>query len=213
MEKLLNALFESSIGRKWVMAITGIGAMLFLIMHLSGNLLFYLGPETINHYAEWLHSQPFLPFAEAGLGAVFVFHIVFSILLTIQNRKAKGRHYAVSASAGERTLASKSMILSGILILAYILFHVWGMRFGPDSDLLIYDRMVKILKNPLWNLCYLIGILFVGIHLSHGASSSIQSLGLRFPKYERLIKLGGGFFALSITLGFASFPAYIWFCK
>ncbi len=210
--KLLNALLDSSIGRKWVMALTGMGALLFLITHLSGNLLFFRGPEFINHYAEWLHAQPFLPFAEAGLACVFVFHIVFSVLLTIQNVRAKSRGYAVSASAGERTLASKTMIVSGLVILAYILFHVWGMRFGPDSDLTTYDRIVAVLKNPVWNVCYLVGVLFVGLHLSHGASSSVQSLGLRFPQYERLIKMGGSLLALAITLGFASFPAYVWFC-
>lgn len=195
-----------------MMALSGIGAMLFLIVHLGDNLLFYAGPETLNAFAHLLHSLPILPLIEAGLAAVFILHIVFSILVTLENKKARDVPYAVTETAGESTLASRTMMISGFVILLFLLFHLWSMKWSHFSELLAYERIVTVLSNPVYALLYIIGILVVGFHLSHGTSSSLQSMGLRFPQYEKEIKFAGKAFAGFITLGFVSIPIYIQLC-
>lgn len=209
--KMINSLFKSSIGRKWIMSITGLGAFTFLIVHLAENLLFFCGRDTLNKYAEWLHSLPFLPVLELGLASVFTLHIILSIIVTLQNRKARGsQKYLVSNNAGERTLMSQTMMISGAIVLIFILIHVWSMKWSQYSELLCYDRIIAIVTHPFFATVYSIGIFFVGFHLAHGIASAFQSLGLVCDSQRRSLKIFSTLFAALLSLGFFSIIINIW---
>jgi succinate dehydrogenase / fumarate reductase cytochrome b subunit len=207
----LKLLVSSSVGKKLFAAITGMGALLFLITHLGGNLLILFGKSAFNDYAHLLHSFPFLFLIEIGLGATFILHIVFTVMVTLENRRARPLAYDTFKAGGGRTLASSTMIYSGAVILPFILFHIWGMIFSPaaSTEGSIYDVVHAVLKPIGSLLFYLIGIVSLGLHLSHGISSSFQSMGLNNKSYGPLLKclgfgcawfLAGGFAIIAIVV-------------
>ena len=125
--RLAVALVKSSVGRKAVMAVTGAGAIVFLIVHLAGNTKLFNGAPAFDGYAHFLHSLEILPLLELLLGVMFLAHISFGIWLTIQNWTARPSRYAVDRSEGNRSLASSTMIYSGLVILAFMVTHLWAM--------------------------------------------------------------------------------------
>lgn len=193
------------------MAVTGLGAIGFLIVHMGGNLFIFRGQDQINSYAHHLHSLPFLPVLEVSLFALFAAHIILSIVVTLQNQNARPIRYAVNASAGASNLSSSTMIYSGIAILAFIAFHIWHMKFSHSAHVDEYIKVTSILGHPIITIGYILGILAVGLHLFHGANSAFQSLGLRYPKFDYIVEVGGRVCALTITFGFISIPVYVWF--
>ncbi len=220
MKWLLNAL-TSSVGRKFVMGITGLLLCGFLVVHLAGNLLLYVGAEEYNQYAHALHKQDkLLIFAEAGLFALFAAHILIAGRLVLDNRNARKHQYAVKQSkidsANNHKLASADlwMALSGVVILGFILVHLADMTLKIRPDFSYhgkepYEIAMMVLGNRWSKYIYAIGTLVLTAHLSHGVSSAFQSLGINHPKYNPIIRWGGFIFAIVIGLGFMSLP--LWF--
>ncbi|MBI4061044.1 MAG: succinate dehydrogenase cytochrome b subunit [Elusimicrobia bacterium] len=206
---------ESSIGKKIMVAAAGLLLCGFLAAHLLGNLLMFAGGGAFNAYAEALEHNPLLPLAEIGLVALFVLHIILSVRATVINRAARPEGYRVYRGKGARTPGSRTMALTGTLILVFIVVHVATFKFdlgglkGPD----LYGHVLGWFANPWYAAFYVLAVGGVGLHLSHGAQSAIQTFGVSHPRYTPLLKTAGLGFAFLIFLGFASLPVYFGFVQ
>ncbi|MFN0197254.1 MAG: succinate dehydrogenase cytochrome b subunit [Planctomycetaceae bacterium] len=213
MNWLIRAL-SSSVGKKFVMAITGLLLCGFLVVHLAGNVLLYVGPEAYNAYAHKLHSQEgLIKIAEVGLAALFGLHIFLAISLTRANVKARDVEYLRNETKlddpNPRKRASNWMGVTGLVILGFLLLHLTDFTIeardfeyeGKEP----FDKAIMILKNPITAGVYLVGCAALLIHLLHGFASAFQSLGLKHPKVRDLINRASWIFAFAIGFGFASF--------
>lgn len=185
---------KSSIGKKSVMAASGLLLGLFLLTHLAGNATAFLGRETFNAYAAKLHTMGLLiKFLEAGLLTVFIIHVSFGLNLYFENLAARPSRYAVANSGGGRTLASRTMPYTGLLILIFIFYHLARFHFGSASS---PSELVRAnLSLPLPAIYYVFSLAILTLHISHGFWSMTQTMGLSHPKYERLST------GLSLSLG------------
>ncbi|OGR93288.1 MAG: hypothetical protein A2V88_16425 [Elusimicrobia bacterium RBG_16_66_12] len=185
----------------------------FLITHLAGNMFMFGGANAFNHYAEALESNPFLPLAEIGLAALFLLHIALTIRAKFANMAARPVAYEVYQGKGARTPGSSTMAATGALILAFIVIHVATLKFevggskGPD----LFAHVTGWFKNPLYAGFYILAVAGVGLHLSHGVQSAIQTLGVSHPRYTPMFRKLGLLFAVAISVGFASLPIYFGF--
>lgn len=217
---LLLRLWQSSLGKKYVMAVTGLGLFLFVIIHMLGNLQIYLGPEHLNAYARALKSTPALLWgARTGLLFIAILHITAAAQLTRANRQARPVSYLQKKPVAS-TFASRTMIISGLVLLAFILFHLAHFTIGlvnPDYMELrdtmgrhdVYRMMVTGFSNPFISLFYLVSMGLLLFHLSHGVSSLFQSLGLRSKKIVGVLDKFARVTALVLFLGNASIPLSI----
>ena len=223
--KSLCQFWNSSIGKKLVVALTGAMLVAFLIGHLIGNLLIFQGPHAMNDYAEFLHTMLHgqgVWIARIGILVAFVLHIYATIELTRQNRAAKTGKYEHDATV----VASKSsriMIWSGLVVLAFVVFHIlhFTVRISPELANLpdpdsparhdAWAMVIKGFQNPLASIFYIIAITLLCSHLSHGIASIFQTLGLRSRKSsDALAKLSLGI-AIVLWLGFVSVPLSVMF--
>ena len=203
------------------MAVTGVVLILFVLGHLLGNLQIFLGPEWINGYAEHLRELgPLLWIIRGGLLLVVLLHIYYTIQLAIENRRARPERYRRKDTV-KATLASRSMALSGLVLLAFIIYHllqftvrVTDPRFSvlPKDSLGHYDvysMMVLGFSSPLESGFYILAMFLLTLHLSHGSSSFFQSLGLNNHKLAPRLELGGKIFAWLLFFGYSSIPAAV----
>ena len=207
----------SSIGTKATMAVTGLLILLFVIAHLLGNLQIYLGPEPINRYAAFLKSVPEILWGmRIGLALVFVVHIVSALRLTFQNRAARPVRYAVRRPQ-EADLPARTLILSGLLVLAFVLYHLAHFTLGithPEQfhhvDELgrhdVFRMMVLGFREPSVTGLYLAAMAALGFHLWHAIGNLFQTLGWSTPRYRPFLATGGRVLALALVLGNASIP-------
>lgn len=219
--------FKSTIGRKVIMAISGICLMLFIVVHLGGNLTLFVSPELFNNYAHKLESLgPLLYVAEAGLLAIFLFHVITAFLVHAEKKRARPDRYDVVASKGgpsKSTVASRSMIYTGIILLLFIPAHIWMFKFNagqPFEYSQVDDAKVKDLysvvatafKNPYIAFGYAAVMLLLGMHLRHGFWSALQSLGAMCPRGSAFIYTAGLVFAVLMAGGFLVLPLWFYFC-
>lgn len=220
MKRLIRAC-SSTIGKKFVIAITGLLLCGFLVVHLSGNLLLYVGPKAYNDYAHSLHEKAaLLAVAEIVLLALFLVHLFLALQISRENWAARKRRYRLKVSKIQDRRSplirpENFMIVSGLIVLSFILLHLVDMRFAarPDVDYTAFGdneaaRTIAILATPLSAFGYTIGVTLLGLHLGHGFASLFQTLGLNHPKYAALIHWVGVIFAAVIALGFVSFPVF-----
>lgn len=204
---------ESSIGKKIMAALAGFLLSGFLITHLAGNMFMFVGGPAFNHYAEALESNPLLPLAEIGLAALFLLHVALTLRAKFANMAARPVAYESYQGKGARTLGSSTMAATGALILAFIVIHVATLKFevggskGPD----LFEHVTGWFKNPLYAGFYVLAVAGVGLHLSHGVQSAIQTLGVNHPRYTPMFKKLGLLFAVAVSVGFASLPVYFGF--
>jgi succinate dehydrogenase / fumarate reductase cytochrome b subunit len=214
---------SSSIGKKLIMAITGLALCGFLVAHLGGNLLLYVGEESYNHYAHTLHAQKLLlPIAEVGLLILFVGHIWLAIKTKFENDDARPVGYAMRQSKLDEgplaAPASSIMFATGIIVLLFLLLHLADFKFearhtSEIEDLKPYAKAVVLLRDPLTFVVYIVGSLVLGYHLLHGFQSAFQTLGINHPKYMPFIKFVSLVFAIIVAVGFGSFPFWAWAFK
>ncbi|MEQ1852825.1 MAG: succinate dehydrogenase cytochrome b subunit [Chthoniobacteraceae bacterium] len=212
--------FRSSIGKKLIVAVTGAMLLGFVIVHLIGNLQFFAGPHVINEYGTKLRSLPFgglWVFRIVMLGTVLL-HIATTIMLVKENRAAKGRGYERRASV-QAKLATRLMALSGIILLSYIVFHLLhftthsvdpayaGWKDGPDHD--VYRMIVAGFSNTAISIFYIVAMVLLAMHLSHGAASLFQTLGLRTKKMASYLGLCAQVSAWLICAGYISIPVAV----
>ena len=217
----ISSFLSSSIGRKIVVALTGIILILFVIGHLLGNLQIFLGPEWINGYSEHLRELgPLLWVIRAFLLATVLIHIYATIRLAIDNRRARPKAYKKKQHV-KATFASRHMVMSGLIVLAFIIYHlahftvrVTDKRFGllkadPLGHYDVYSMMVYGFQNYYVSAFYVLGLFLLALHLSHGASSFFQSLGLNDKKLTPRLALAGRIFAWLLFVGYVSIPVAI----
>lgn len=217
---LIIRLWQSSLGKKYVMAITGLGLFLFVIVHMLGNLQIYLGEDAINAYAHALKSMPVVLWgARIGLLTIVALHITAALQLASQNRKARPISYndnKVLASS----VANRTILFSGLIILAFIIFHLAHYTLGiVDPEIMtyidnygrpdVYRMMILGFSNPFVSLFYIVSMGLLLFHLSHGVSSLFQSLGLRSKKTVNVMDKFAKGSALVIFLGNCSIPLSI----
>lgn len=221
------AFAKSSIGRKIIVALTGLALVLFLAGHLTGNLLIFAGREAFNDYAQFLHEALHgagVWFARIGLLACLLLHVWFTILLTKENKTARSRY--AHEDTVQASKSSRIMIWSGTTILAFIIFHLLHFTVKAGTDFSSYIdqdylassgearhdawRMVIVgFQNPLIVLFYIIAMTCLCSHLSHGVASIFQTLGLRSKKTAMPIKILSNLYAVVIYVGFISIPLAI----
>ena len=218
---VLAALLHSSVGRKIIVAITGLILILFVIGHLLGNLQIFLGPEWINAYSQHLRDLgPLLWLVRIVLLATVILHIYFTILLAIENRRARPEAYA-DRNYIKASWASRHMVVSGLVVLAFIIFHLLhftARKFNPQFPLLkldplnrydVYSMMVYGFQNVYVSIFYIVGLFLLTLHLTHGSSSFFQSLGLNNQKLTPRLAVGGRIFAWLLFIGYTSIPVAV----
>jgi succinate dehydrogenase / fumarate reductase, cytochrome b subunit len=204
---------RSSIGRKAVVALTGLALIGFLVVHLAGNMTFFADSDgaTFDAYADTIGNNPLLPLAEIGLVVLFLVHMGLAVRLTLENKKARSKGYMVSKAHGGRTPGSRTMIFTGVIVLLFVILHLAHFRLQKGDDVSMASLVRFELSRPLGAGAYVVGLLALGLHLSHGFQSSLQTLGLNHPKYTPLVKVLGYGLAGLLTVGFLLFPLTIFF--
>ena len=216
---LLSRGYRSSLGKKYVMAVTGLLLFLFVIVHMAGNLQVYLGQGPMNAYAELLKSRPGLLWtARAGLFVIAVLHIISALQLAAENRAARPQPYAEGKPIA--SLASRTILLSGLIVFAFIVYHLMHFTFGvtnPDfmdlHDALgrhdVYAMVIEGFRNPFVSVFYIISMGLLCMHLSHGVSSLFQSLGIRRKSTVAAFNRFAQIAAILIFIGNCSIPISI----
>jgi succinate dehydrogenase / fumarate reductase cytochrome b subunit len=213
---------ESTVGRKLLMSVTGLAMIGFVIVHLLGNLSVYAGPDAINAYSAALHRLgPVVWAFRLVLLAALVVHIFFGVQLTLENSAAKPEPYAVKKSL-HTTFAARNMIWTGLLIAAFIAYHLLHFTFqvtNPGTSALhhhdalgrpdVFMMVVSGFRNGLISSAYVGAMAMLGLHLSHSIQSLFQTLGLNSARTFPVIEKGGSITALLLALGFVSIPIVI----
>lgn len=208
----LTTTLGSSIGKKLMMAVTGLSFIGFLAAHLAGNLTVYGGADAFNSYAEHLQALgPLLNVARAVLLTLFVIHIIAGLVLFLQNLKARPQRYHQYKSPGGRTLGSATMPYTGLLILMFVIFHLMNFTFVDKTGTTVFQIVSTAFQNPVYVGMYILAMAIVAIHVSHGFWSLFQTLGLNHAKYMPAIMTAGILLSLIFGLGFGFLPIYISF--
>ena len=215
MNNLKNTL-NSSIGKKYVMAATGLFLCIFLLEHLYGNMLLYKADQGIafNEYSHTLVHSILIRIVEVVLFGAIIVHIIQALNLTQQNNNARKIKYAVSKVDETSNWFSRNMGLTGSIILFFIVVHLYTffVPYRITHEVTNSALAVKLaFQNGLYSTFYIIAISILGFHLNHGFQSAFQSLGFNNKNYMPLLKKAGTGFAILITVGFASFPILFYF--
>jgi succinate dehydrogenase / fumarate reductase cytochrome b subunit len=216
-------ILSSSVGTKLLIGLTGLGLFVYMLLHVAGNVIIFFGPDAFNEYSHVLISNPLIVPIEIGLLLVFLLHIYKTVAMWVHNKAARPVAYEKRALAGHtsrKSLASSTMIASGLIIAFFVIVHVKQFKFGTfylvagsESIRDLYRTEIEVFRNPLWVVFYVMGTLLVGLHLRHGISSAFQSLGLDHPRYTRRLVLWGIVFAVLIAGGLGVIPIWVYFTK
>ena len=213
--------FKSSVGRKSLMAVTGLVLITFVIAHLSGNFLVYGGRDALNNYAVLLRTFPkVLWTARIVLLCLAVIHIGTGLSLVLENRRARPVKYAKESTI-QASIASRTMALTGLVILFYVIYHILHITLGVvHSDLYShmdgqgrpdpYTTLIQSFQNPVIGGVYIASMFFLALHLSHAVPSLFQTLGWNSPRFDRFFKTVGAVFAVILFFGYSSIPVSIW---
>jgi succinate dehydrogenase / fumarate reductase cytochrome b subunit len=216
-------LWQTAVGKKWIMAITGVMLMGFVFAHAVGNLKMYLGPADFDHYSEFLREilVPILPrtiflwLLRIGLIAAFVFHIWAAASLTAMNRKANAP-YVSRRDYVAANFAARTMRWTGIIILLFLIWHLadltWGLKPIAPSDWTrgeAFNNVTESLERVGVAIFYVIANIALGIHLFHGSWSLFQSLGLNNPRFNKARRYFATGFAVLVAAMNISFPIMI----
>lgn len=210
---------QSSIGRKQIVATTGLMLILFLCGHLMGNLFIFAGPEAFNKYAAKLaHLRPGLFFIEAGLAFIFLIHMYYTFTLVAENRRARGIKYAVESSK-ERSLTARLMPLTGFVLLAFVVWHLKDFTFTEHHgqralltdglDYGLYGIVYNSFTDPIHAFLYILAMGAVGLHITHGLQSFLQTFGFMTASNAGSIKKISRTLGVGIAAAFSSIPVYI----
>lgn len=210
-------LFESSVGTKLLIGATGLFLFVYLIIHIAGNLVILGGPDLFNRYAAALAGNPLIPVIEVVLLLGLLAHAFKAVTMYFDNRKARPVGYVRKRNAGhtsQKTLASSTMILSGLWLLAFLVLHVKAFRFGPHYEREgvhdLYRLEFENLENPLIVAFYVLSMVLVGSHLWHGVASGLQSLGVNHPVWTPRFRAFGKFMAMVIAAGFIAIVVWVY---
>ncbi len=208
---------NSSIGKKFMMAITGSFLLIFLIIHLIGNITLFFGPNAFNGYVKALDViKPLIRVIELVLLAAFVIHILNGFKLWLENKRARGVNYKVSGSSENSDVFSRTMFLTGSIIFIFLVTHLgtffWRFNVHDPMGLALehqyYEIVVYFFSLWWYAVLYVIAMIFLGYHLNHGFQSAFQTFGWNHNRYTPIIKKIGTIYAIIMAAGFASMPIY-----
>jgi succinate dehydrogenase / fumarate reductase, cytochrome b subunit len=216
----LRRVFSSSIGTKLLIGLTGVLLFAYMLLHLAGNVVIFLGRDIFNEYSHFLISNPLIVPIEIALLLIFLLHVYKTVRMWMENQAARPVRYQKKELAGHtsrKSFASSTMIASGLLLVLFIVVHVKQFKFGTfymaagsESVRDLYRTEVEVFRNPLWVLFYVMGPLLVGLHLRHGISSAFQSLGFDHPRYTKRLVVTGIVLAILIGGGLAIIPVWVY---
>ena len=214
-------LYQSAVGKKWAMAITGVMLLGFVLIHMIGNLKAYLGPEDLNHYGEWLReiAMPALPrtaflwLMRIGLIGAFAVHMHAAWALTRMNHRARPTKYASGRDYVAANFASRTMRWTGIIVFLFVVFHLADLTWGSANPEFVrgepYQNMVASFSRVPVALTYVIANLALSVHIFHGAWSLFASLGVSNPRIVSFRRAFATAFAAVILIGNVSFPVMV----
>ncbi len=213
--------WKSAVGKKWVMAVSGIVLLGYVLAHMIGTLKVFLGMQQINTYAEWLRTlgEPAFPRTvvlwamRTVLILAFVFHIVAAYQLTRINQKARPVKYQSPRDYAAANFASRTMRWTGIIIALFLVYHLLDQTWGPANPHFVrgdpYDNLFYSFQRVPVAIVYIIANIALGIHIFHGAWAMFNSLGINNPKYNLWKRYFASGFAVLITVGYVSMPLLI----
>lgn len=214
---------KSSVGRKYIMGISGLIWLGFVLAHMAGNMLILISPDVYNIYGHAIVSnKPVLYGAETVLILALFLHVATAVSLTIENRKSKGSRYAVPASGAKAsTIASRTMGMQGSVILAFVILHLATFKYGTHYDTIVdgvkmrdlHRLIVEVFQQPGYVAWYVVALVLLMFHLSHGAHSIFQSFGFLERKMQQPLKKIAWAYAIIVAAGFLSQPAYVFLLK
>ncbi|MDZ4699610.1 MAG: succinate dehydrogenase cytochrome b subunit [Rhodothermales bacterium] len=219
----IRSLFSSPVGKKILTGITGLGLILFVLMHVSGNLSYFNSSDAYNSYSHFLLSLgPLLYVVELGLVAFFAVHAVLGIRIYLGKRRARTHGYKSYASRGKpsmQTFSSRSMIVTGILLLLFLFIHIKTFKYGTYYETVVDGvpmrdlarLLTETFQSPVYTFGYVAIMVLLGVHLRHGFWSAFQSLGAMNPRLTPVVYGLGVLIALYITIGFLVLPLWIFF--
>lgn len=214
-----SGILSSTVGQKVVIGLTGFALFLYLLIHIAGNLVIFLGPEAFNRYAYVMeYGNPLLPAIEVGLLLIVLIHIYKTVRMFLGNQQARPAKYEMKKPAGapsRKSFASSTMIVSGLWLLIFLLIHVKAFRFSPEYEWPaggrdLYRQELEALASPLVVAFYVLSMAVVGSHLWHGIASAIQSMGFSHPVWTPRILGVAKVFAFLIAAGFMVIAVWVY---
>lgn len=206
-------LVSSSIGKKILMAVTGLFLILFIGQHLYGNLYLFAGEKAFNEHSESMVSNVFIRIVEIFLFMAIIVHVANGIHISFQNRASRPHKYSINRRTGMGSFSSKSMLISGSFIFIFIIVHLknffWEARFGKSAaGESLYQIVTQTFTIPFYAGLYIVAMILLGIHLIHGFHSALRTLGIEHHRYTPIINGAGVFLSIILAGGFASMPIY-----
>jgi succinate dehydrogenase / fumarate reductase cytochrome b subunit len=213
--------WRSAVGKKWVMAVTGIVLLAFVLGHMIGNLKVYLGAGPLDHYAEWLRTlgEPALPrtvllwIVRVGLISAFFFHILSAAQLTRMNHRARPTKYESPRDYAAANFASRTMRWTGVIVGLFLIFHLMDLTWGNANPSFVrgntYENVIHSFQRVPVAIVYIFANLALAVHIFHGAWSMFQSLGLNNPKWNHARRTFAIGFATIIAIGNVSMPLLV----
>jgi succinate dehydrogenase / fumarate reductase cytochrome b subunit len=220
-EATVRPFLLTTIGKKYLMGLSGLVWAGFVAGHMLGNLLIFVGADAFNKYGHAIVSGPILIPAEIVLVSAFLLHVGLAINLTLENRRASGANrYAVQPSGPKKaSLASRTMAVQGSLVLAFIILHIITFKYGTYYETTVdgvkmrdlHRLLIEVFQQPGYVIWYFISLIILGFHLSHGVGSIFQSFGFKNEHYASGIKKLSLGYGVIVALGFLSQPIYVYF--
>src|SRR5438552_11528824 len=204
-----SGVFSSSVGTKIVIGLTGMALFLYLVVHISGIAFVFFGPTVFNQYSHTVLSTPLVPLIEIGLVMIFALHLYKTVRMFIANQQARPVAYVQKKYAGSpsrKSVASSTMIVSGLWLLMFVVIHVRQFKYGADYETTgvrdLYRLEMENFANPLLVGFYVLSMVVVGSHLWHGIASAFQSLGADHPRWTPRLLAAGKVVAVAIAAAF-----------
>ena len=217
----MSSFFTSSVGKKFIMSVTGIFLILFLIVHLTVNSFLMAGSDAFNEAAHFMATNPVIMVIEPLLAFGFIVHIIYSVYITLQNQRLRPVHYKKIDRRESTTWPSRNMFILGAFILIYLVIHLsnffWKIKFGHVDTVMVngtemhnlYGLVSSLFINWWWyDLIYILGAIFLALHLSHGFWAAFQSLGWNNDLWRIRLKRIAYVFAVIMGVGFSTIPIY-----
>lgn len=218
VETVFRPFIFTSVGKKYLMGLTGLVWAGFIFGHMAGNMLMFISADAYNAYGHAITSGMAIYLIEGVLLLSLIVHVVCATLLTLENRRARGVRYAVTSSGPKAgSWASRTMAIQGSVILAFVILHLATFKFGAYYTVMVHGEeirdlhrlMVEVFSNPAYVAWYVVALFFLFFHLSHGIGSLFQSFGIKNERMEKSIKVISWAYAIVVAGGFLTQPLYI----
>ncbi|MDH5720214.1 MAG: succinate dehydrogenase cytochrome b subunit [Spirochaetia bacterium] len=204
-----------SVGKKFIMAMTGLFLLVFLLIHLIGNSMLIIDPsgETFNAFVEGMTHNPMIRIMEFVLLFGFIFHIIDAIVLKIKNRQVRSVRYKVYSQSANSKFQSRTMLFTGLTIFSFLLLHIYqfvAIRRIFNADITMFDLVRETFKDPIYIGIYILAFILLSFHLNHGFESAFQTFGLNSKKYTPILKRAANIYSYLVPAGFTAISIFMY---